>query len=954
MHAAASELPPALARQVEQWLAGQRAGPLGEVLASPEIASPLARVVACSHYLAEVTARYPDHLPALLSSGRLARPLGGGEAARLFDASVTVDLPEADCLAVLRRLRHQELLRIGWRQLNAAASPAETVRELSAVADAAIGSALRWAEAQLQQVHGQPLTGAGDPASFAVVAMGKLGGRELNFSSDVDLVFVYSEGGETTGPRRVSNEQYFRALGQRLVGLLAQRTADGFVYRVDTRLRPFGDSGPLAVSLPALEAYLQTHGRDWERYAYIKARVVNDWPQTRELEEEILRPFVYRRYLDYGVFDSLRAMKALIEAEGRRREYRDNLKLGRGGIREVEFIVQSLQLVRGGTIADLRQRELPRALEALVRHRCLGAEVADELMAAYWCLRQAENCLQAIDDRQTHDLPQDDGNRRRLALALGQADWQAAERLLGCQRDAVARHFAEIVFRGDGAGDERAPDPLARAWLDGDRARLRAALTEAGLDEPDSAAASLQALRDSSVYQRLDEAGRQRLDRLMPRLLRAVAGRPAQARALDGLLQIIAAIGRRSAYFALLNENPAALDRLVELSGLSQFLVQQIAAHPLLLDELLDARIFAEPPGRDELATELRERLAAAGDDDPERRLYALVNFQQAATFRVAVADLSGALPLMKVSDRLTDIAELVLEAALAMAWSELTARHGQPRCEEAGRRRPARFGIVGYGKLGGLELGYGSDLDLVFVHDSTSRRAETDGARPLDNAVFFGRLTRRVIGILTLATPSGSMYEVDTRLRPSGRSGLLVSSLAAFERYQRDDAWTWEHQALLRSRAVAGPPEIRSAYEDLRRQVLLNYVHRERLRDDVVEMRERMRRELSQGDAGRFDIKQDPGGIADIEFIVQYLVLREARRYPDLIDYSDNIRQLEGLARHALLPAERAGRLADAYREYRGLAHRASLAGQPALLPREALGEWPDQVLAIWQEVFG
>ncbi len=947
-------MPPALARLVEQWFAAGHEEWLGGLPDTGEFASQLARIIACSPYLAEVIRRYPEGLAALVADGRLARPLRDGEAQHLFAVRVRPELSEAECLAALRRLRHQELLRIGWRELTALASPAETVRELSAIADAAICSALGWAEAQLQQQYGQPLTPGGEPAGLGVLAMGKLGGRELNFSSDIDLVFLYSEHGRTTGPRQLDNEQYFRALGQRLVALLAQRTADGFVYRVDTRLRPFGDSGPLVVSLPALEAYLQTHGRDWERYAYIKARVINDWSPRRALEEEILRPFVYRRYLDYGVFESLREMKAMIEAEGRRREYRDNLKLGRGGIRDIEFIVQSLQLVRGGTIAELRQRELSAALAALVRHRCLASQVADELLAAYWQLRRAENCLQAINDRQTHDLPTDELDRQRLALALQQPGWGSVERLLGQQRALVAGHFAAIVFRGEAGDGNGGPDALARAWLDGDRERLQEALAGAGMVAPDRVVASLLAFRDSSVYQRLDEVGRQRLDALLPRLLRAVAAQSAPPQALDGLLQIIAAIGRRSAYFALLNENPAALERLVELATLSQFLVRQIAVHPLLLDELLDARIFAEPPARDELATDLEERLAAAGGDDPERRLYALVNFQQAATFRVAVADLSGALPLMKVSDRLTDIAELVLQAALDMAWSELAARHGNPHCEDGGQLRPARFGIVGYGKLGGLELGYGSDLDLVFVHDSTPQAAETDGPRPLDNAVFFGRLTRRIISMLTLATPAGSMYEVDTRLRPSGRSGLLVSALAAFDRYQREDAWTWEHQALLRSRAVAGPPEIRSAYETLRRHALLHYVHRERLRDDVVDMRERMRQELSQGDAERFDIKQDPGGMADIEFIVQYLVLRDARRHPDLVAYSDNIRQLDALARNGLLSSRRAEQLADAYREYRGLVHRLSLAGEPALVPRETLGELPQTVLALWQEVFG
>jgi glutamate-ammonia-ligase adenylyltransferase len=947
------ELPPALKQLVDDWSrdnAGKEC-----LVGDAQYLRSLRRVLACSSYLGDILARYPDALSELRRDGRLERSLDPGELGHVFDARISAGLTEVQCAQHLRYLRHRELLRIVWRDINGLADVPETLADLSALADAAICSALAWSQSSLAQTYGTPRLENGAAAEFMILGMGKLGGRELNFSSDVDLVFLYTDKGETDGRRQVSNEQYFRSLAQSLINLLSRQTPDGFVYRVDVRLRPFGESGPLAVSLPAFESYLLTHGRDWERYAYVKARVINPCSATAELEEQILRPFVYRRYLDYGVFASLREMKGMIEAEGQRREYSANLKLGPGGIREIEFIAQSLQLVRGGPVTELRDRQLQRVLPKLVRHQCLPAEVADELTTAYRFLRRAENFLQAIEDRQTHDLPANELDRTRLAFAMDAPDWETFLASCTAQRACVAGHFRNIVFRtGDQADSEPEIVALAGVWSGAaDEAGQTASLQNAGFDDGEAVRRSVQALRDSGLYRRMDESGRQRMDALMPKLMQA-AGRQAKPdRALAGALQVVEAIGRRSAYFALLNENPSALQRLTKLCGLGDFLVGQLAAHPLLLDELLDQRVFNDPPARAELVDDLQSRLQAAGTDD-ERRYYALVNFQQAATFRVAVADLSGALPLMKVSDRLTDIAELVLGAALDIAWSELVAKHGEPHCEVAGQLRPARFAIVAYGKLGGLELGYGSDLDVVFLHDSAGKAEQTNGERPLDNAVFFARLTRRIISMLTLSTTSGQLYEVDTRLRPSGRSGMLVSSLTAFDRYQREDAWTWEHQALLRSRPVAGDPAVCAAFEDLRRLALTQYVKRDSLREEVTDMRAKMRAELSRGDAQLFDLKQDEGGIADIEFLVQYLVLQHAADCPDLLEFSDNIRQLEALARHGLLDKSDEKLLADAYRDYRKRTHRRALGGDQSLAPRTEVAEQADRVVMIWQRVFG
>ncbi len=954
-HESTGELPEALRSEAQQAIDGLMAkAVLREALElRPELGPALSRLVACSPYAYGVLERYPQLLAELADGGRLREPTAG-DYRGLCAACVSVEAPEAEFLRQLRVFRHRELLRILWREFNGVAPVTESLQDLSGLADAAIGAAIEWCDRGLRSRHGVPRTGAGEPCGFAVLAMGKLGGRELNFSSDVDLVFVFSEVGATDGARSISNEEYFRLLGQRLVAVLSQNTADGFVYRVDVRLRPFGASGPLALSLPALENYLMQHGRDWERYAYIKARVVNDWVDSEYFYRDVVRPFVYRRYLDFGVFASLREMKALIETEVQRKEYEHDIKLGPGGIREIEFIVQSFQLVRGGSVAQLRGREILSILPALARHGCLPGTAVAELTQAYLLLRRVENALQAIGDQQTQRLPGGDTDRWRVACALGFPSWNELAAGIERHRAVVARQFREIVFRGGEAEAPAGGSRLVRVWREElPPEAAMAVLGEAGFREPEAIAERLRQLRVAGVLQRLDEPGRQRLDALIPAVLEIAARQANQLLAIAGVAQVIEAVGRRSAYFALLNENPAACERLVSLCAMSDFLARQVAAHPLLLDELLDPRFFSEPPSREELCLDLARRLEAVAAEDSERWLEALRNFQQAAVFRVAVADLSGVLPLMKVSDRLTETAELVLRASFDQAQRELVARHGRPRCVVDGVARDAEFGIAAFGKLGGLELGYASDLDLVFLHDSAGEAQQSDGDKPLDNAVFFARLARRIITIATMLTTGGHLYEVDTRLQPEGKKGLLVTSLAAFEGYQRESAWTWEHQALLRARGIAGSPRLLDGFEQLRHRVLTSCVLRERLREDVLDMRARMIGELARGTADSFDMKQDPGGITDIEFIVQYLVLREAGQHPELIRWSDNIRQLEALAAAGILDADTSAALTDIYRGYRERLHHLSLAGEPPFMPRIEAGSRIARVRAVWNRVF-
>ena len=950
-------LPDNLAGPVEDWLARNAGNDAvcAALATDPGIGSMLRKVLACSPYAADIIERRPDVFRDLVDSQRLVRPLETNEVYDLFAGAVADGPSESEFESRLRWLRHRELVRIVWRDLAGLASVTETLVELSAVADAAICAGINWATSVLEVQYGKPRCADGSVASLVVLGMGKLGGHELNFSSDVDLIFCFTEHGETDGKRTKSNEEYFRLLTQRVVSVLSKKTSDGFVYRVDIRLRPFGDSGPVAVSLPALETYLAQHGRDWERYAYVKARVINDWDGADDFFEQIVRPFVYRRYLDFGVFSSLREMKAMIEVEVQRKEFRDNVKLGRGGIREIEFIVQTLQLVRGGTIPALRERGLLAALKKLIRPGCLTAEGSAELCDAYGFLRRFENRLQAINDRQTHDVPADETSRARLTVAMGASGWDQLAKTLSSYRDVVASHFRSIVLHGDEEPvDAGGNEAIVRVFAAGASAdEFETVLSSLGYLDPGTAVQRLNAFRDSGFYLRLDEAGRQRLNTMMPAVVTAAARQSDSLAALVGVLTIIESIGRRSAYFSLLSENPGALERLVSLCSMSGMLVTQVASHPLLLDELLDQRIFHDPPTREDLVSDLASRLQDDMLGDPEASRFALRNFQQAATFRVAVTDLSGALPLMKVSDRLTDIAEIVLDGALELGRYELTQRYGTPGCVTDGQRRKARFAIIAYGKLGGLELGYGSDLDIIFLHDSEGADQYTDGDKSVDNSVFFVRLAQRIIHILTMSTTTGPLYEVDTRLRPNGQSGLLVSSLASLRRYQQTEAWTWEHQALLRGRPVTGDTPLLAAFEELRRSVLVENVHRDSLKVDVTEMRQKMRAELNDGTDKLFDLKQDLGGVTDIEFIVQYLVLKEALHEPDLTAWSDNIRQLEALTDAKILSATDANLLAGAYREFRSRMHRLALAGRSRLVPRDEVAELAGKVREIWQRVF-
>ena len=934
-------VPEELRETVERWW--ERASTQAEFADSyralPESQrAQLPRVVAASEFVAQ----------ALIQDPAAMAPGGANDH---YEEQVVAAQSAEQALFLLREWRRREMVRIAWRDISGTAAVAETLQAMSDLADAAIRAAAASAERHLLPIFGKPQRSNPAASPFIVLGMGKLGGRELNFSSDIDLIFLFTEAGETSGPRVLDNEEYFTRLGREIIRLLDLRNADGFVFRVDMRLRPFGESGPLAVSLASLEDYLQQHGRDWERYAWVKARAIVGADAYASAYEEFIRPFVYRRYLDFGVFESLRSMKALIVREVSRRDLEHHLKLGKGGIREIEFIVQSLQLVRGGSDRRLQNAALLQALPLLAGSKLVSGDDIAELTEAYITLRKAENALQMMRDQQTHTLPQDPADRARLALIMGFEDWDKTYAALNATLEKVAAQFDALLFG--------APDALRRyndigiAWLDADDSKIEEELANGGFPRSAIAAvaAVLETYRQAANYRRLDEAGHRRLHVILERLLKSAAAHADPAMVVQRVLRVLEAIGSRASYLALLKEQPAALDRLIEVCAISGFLSRQIADFPLLLDELIDAKAFDELPTRAGFTQELAARTERLSADDPERQVEALRQFQKVAVFTVALADLTGRLPLMRVSDRLTDIAELIVACCMDLAWQQMTQMYGTPYCgEDAANLRPVAVAVAAYGKLGGLELGYASDLDLVFLHDSAGSVQLTDGEKPLDNGIFFLRLGQRIVHLLTMHSAAGRLYEVDMRLRPNGKGGFLMTGIDAFERYQLSEAWTWEHQALLRARAVAGDAKLRAAFEAVRRRTLTEAVRRATLRNDVLEMRLRMRKELSRSGPNEFDIKQDAGGIGDIEFLVQYWVLAGAQAHPELLTYTDNIRQLEGLAAVGVIDAATALWLKETYISYRTVLHHLSLESEGERIVAAApYQETRNRLRAIW-----
>ena len=951
-----SELPPLLQPEVERlwqdYLANASVADQAQLEQQPLILASLPRVWAVSLFVAQNCVRCPQLLTDLISSGDLLT-VPNNYTYHLDNQLLKVS-DEASLMQVLRLYRRREMTRIAWRDLAGWASLEETLKSLSDLADAMIAATLAWLYQQLTNQWGTPSDEHGLPQPLIVLALGKLGGQELNFSSDIDLMFAYPEVGETKGVKRSrTNQEFFVRLAQKLIHTLNHITADGLVFRVDMRLRPFGESGPLVMNFAGMEEYYQAHARDWERYALVKARVAAGYQLAGQVLLKTLRPFVYRRYLDFNAFEALRNMKALIDQETSRKSLNSNIKLGPGGIREIEFTCQVFQLIRGGRQPALQQRYLLTVLTQLEQYRILAAETTQYLRNAYQFLRITENHLQAIEDRQTQTLPEDTLNQTRLAYSMGFADWNHFIAQLLYHQHKVHLEFEQII----------APTPLTESalamqanqwqtlWIEdlhkAESAKLL--LTQAGFQEAEQVLTRLQQLVSSYSVKKLSQRGRERLDTLIPLLMAAVVEQPNQDEAIYRVLQLIESIAQRGVYLTLLIERLPVLKQLVKLCAQSAWIAEQITRYPLLLDELIDPRRLYDTLKPTELDNALQAQLAHLPTDDLEMQMDSLRQFKRAQVLHVAAAEIAGNLTVEVTSDYLAAIADCLIRKSLATAWDYLTQQYGQPWCVDGEQHRLAGFCIVGYGKAGGIELSYSSDLDIVFLHNSHGNQQLTDGNKSLDNNVFFVRLAQRIIHILTINTPAGILYEVDSRLRPGGNSGLLVSSLDAFNHYQHQAAWTWEHQALIRARAIAGDAQCMAEFEKIRRDILSLRRNPQQVKQDIVEMRNKMRDTLDKSTPNQFDIKQGIGGVTDIEFLIQYGVLRWAADYPSLLDTTGMLPLLRQFAEYQLFAQTACEQLSTAFRAYRAEIHRLALQNQTAIIANDGLVEHRQHVEHWW-----
>ena len=873
----------------------------------------LKKTLQCSRYAKRTLETDSPLLNWLQQS--YAMPCNRAEMQALLQTSGFALDDEINLARAVRILRKQVMVRLILRDLNGLANLDEVMQTMTTLAEMCVQRSLACLTPILRTQFGTPF-GEGStknranidatPQELLVVAMGKLGGGELNVSSDIDLIFVYPEDGQTDGPNSLSNHEFFSRLGRRLISMINELTADGFVFRVDMRLRPYGDSGPLVTSFAALEEYLISQGREWERYAWIKARVIAPVENSSSAAElmRLVQPFIYRKYLDFGAIDSMRKLHAQIRQEVQRRERLNNIKLGPGGIREIEFTAQVFQLIRGGQDARLRILPTRAVLQQLGENAQLPATVVSGLDAAYIFLRNLEHRLQYLDDQQTQELPENTEDQEIIAAAMGYPDYAALLKQLNLHRALVTQQFEQIFSAplSGVTGEEQSDTQLWREEISADE--LHSRLEKLGYQSAPQSAQRLLQLRASNRYLQLPELSKQRLDRLIPQFIMLSAQHSDPDATLSRLLTLLEGISRRAAYLAFLAEYPQVLQRLTRLVAASSWASEYLTQHPALLDELLEAREIYQPPQWQQFDQELQTRLDSCAAD-AERQLDVLRHAQQEQTFHLLAMDLQGLLPLETLSDHLSDLADLILRHVLRLSWAAAHKRH----------REDAKFAIISYGKLGGKELGYASDLDVIFLYDDDHPEAQEN----------YARLAQRINTMLSSYTSSGRLYETDLRLRPDGASGLLVSSVAAFAEYQQNQAWVWEHQALTRARFSAGDQQIGAAFEQIRQSVLCQPRDLTMLRKEILDMRQKMH-DGHPNDCGLFDIKHDSGGMVDIEFMVQYLVLAYGHQHPQLTANIGNLALLKLAAELGLIPMELAEQTRTLYRTLRQTQHRMRL----------------------------
>ena len=936
---------------------------------------PLATAVGMSDFVKRTLQKRPELLSAWLEQAPSVQSCSNYPQ-RLQTALVGVK-NEDDLSRELRIFRHREMAALSFLQSNKSASVEFVFERLSDLAEALILAARDWLFARCCEEYGTPMNEFGEPQELLILGMGKLGGRELNFSSDIDLIFTYPDAGETVGGRKpLDNAKFFTRLGQRLIKALDQITLDGFVYRTDMRLRPFGDSGALVFSFAAMEDYYQEQGRDWERYAMIKAKILGEDANNinHRYLRQMLRPFMYRRYLDFSAIQALREMKQKISREVIRRNLADNIKLCAGGIREIEFVVQTFQMVRGGRDKILQERSLLRVLPHLTELKLLSKEQADNLRTAYIFHRQAENILQAIDDKQTQILPTDETDRQRLIYACRsyrQRDFEGNETeaaypinswddflsVLARHQQNVRAVFNQIIGEEDAEEESEINEKLA-VWKDilhyqMSEEELAAILADYPVAEADYTEIyrGLTTTFQDWVKRPIGVRGREVLRRLMPRVLDMACLRADYLVVLPRLINIIDKVTMRTTYLELLQEKEEILPLLFTLSAQSVMVAEQIARHPMLLDELIVQKSLNRVTEPNRYKPMLTEYLIRIPEEDEEAIIDGLRQFKQSQILRIAAADILGALPVMKISDHLTYLAEAIIHAVVDTAWKSLVKRFGTPAHLAAGARD---FTVIGYGKLGGIELGYDSDLDLVFLHNAPENGETAGGKKSISSHQFYLKLAQKINSIFSLNTAAGVLYDVDMRLRPSGEAGLLVSTFKAYENYQKNEAWTWESQALVRARCVYGGKELAEEFERIRRSTLAQPRASGQLRAEICEMRQKMYRHLSKNDAQHFELKKDKGGITDIEFIAQCLVLEYSNRYPQMAQWSDNVRIFDAAVACGVLSKEDGEELKRCYTAIRNRIHRLNLLRRPSVTEAEEFIRERRFVGEIWQRIFG
>jgi len=910
--------------------------------------SSYSKIFKVSPFILDKVTHHPEFLNILINHGYLFEVNSTYRYKSEICALLSCINNDVDLYKSLRLYRNREMVRIAWRDIAGWAEIEDTMLELTFLAEAFICETLDYLFANFSAERGCPLTDSGDIQRLVVLGMGKLGAWELNFSSDIDLIFFYEQDGNLGGKKSTSYFEFYTKLVQSFIKTLDTVTEHGFVFRIDTRLRPFGESGPLVMNYDGLENYYQGQAREWERYAMVKARVISGDTDSSERLQEILSHFTYRRYLDYRAIGELRQLKKKINYELQSKDKTNNIKLGFGGIREIEFIGQVFQLIRGGQDKTLRERRILSVLNIIAELHFLPVEVILKLKDAYRFLRLVENRLQQYGDKQTHDLPSSDMQKGILAYGLGYSDYPSFLEKLDFLRIFVHSIFDQVFESKNPTSDEF----IEAEWLDMDISILKQKLISLGYNAPESIIKLIVEFRQSYSIRQLSVRGNNELNHLITIITNSIVHYENPDIIIGRLFDLFKSISGRNVYFTLLKENPLALTQLIKLSSKSSWIIRLISSYPLLLDELLDSRILCSELTIQSLKLELDYYMNQINPNDLDELLGALCHFKNANMLRIASADLSGIISINTVSYYLSILAETIINCVLYHAWCCISIRHGTPPNTPPDKIKG--FGIITYGKLGGLELSYASDLDLVFLYGGVNDTTLTTGEKPIPCAQFFAKVVKRMVVILTTHVHSGTLYEIDLRLRPSGNSGLLVSSLEAYKTYQMENSWTWEQQALVRARFIAGDPIIGEQFHNIRQLSLCRKRDLKVLQSEVLDMRRKMRVNLEIENPGYFDLKQAIGCIADIEFIVQFAVLAHSSEHNELTQWTDVLRLLRCLQAINFFSLAETEQLNDAYCQFREQSHRAALLQQSATVPDDQFVAIRAMVSSIWHDKIG